>query len=186
MIIDVAPLKLAGTSPRWISAIFEAPWVSAESWYDFTLPANLNRDFLPLAASSKYLVSSMTMVANVPEAGWLQGLPAANGPQLIFGSQQNRGTWLRDSVSLASYWRHGPMRLWYETQGATDTMQLSVGGQILGNSLLVGVDPLRIVVTLEIYEVADGSFHLQSPFLAGWNLIKSLFPGARDTNVVGS
>lgn len=137
------------------SALFNNPTAGR---YDFTnTPANQNVFCMSMRPRVIYFIDSYSVGANITEEQFLESITVF--PQLQFTKRFDSQNLYRAPLQVVNFTDHGELSNFYHSDIADDQLLLSFTGELRQLASMVGISPVRIQVSINIFEIDEQYFN---------------------------
>jgi hypothetical protein len=136
------------------SAQFNVPTVGR---YDFTLtPANQNVFCMDMRPDVIYFIDSYSVGANITEEQFLESITVF--PQLQITKRFDSQNLYRAPLQIVNFTDHGELSNFFHSDILDDQLLLSFTGELRQLASMVGISPVRIQVSMNIFEIEEQYF----------------------------
>jgi hypothetical protein len=140
-----------------VSASFSATFGAVTAGqYDFGVAANRAVPLLNLYAERLYCIRIMNNSADVPESAFVENILTV--PQILFGLKLSNPLVFGQPYPLPIYLSNNEINAFFRTNSDGDVLQATVTGTLGQNASLVGYDPIKLSVALNVFMITDKKF----------------------------
>jgi hypothetical protein len=125
--------------------------------YDFSALANQAIVVIPLQTGVLYLIEKYAISGNIAEPDYITSISTL--PLLNFRRFNGNDTLSSSPVPVTRYHEMEDINLWAKTEKGNDYLTCGMTGIINQNINTVGIDPLRIVLSLQIWAIDEKEFN---------------------------
>ncbi len=136
------------------SALFNNPTVGR---YDFTrTAANRNVFCMNIRPRVIYFIDSYSIGANITEQQFLESITVF--PQLQFTKLFDSQNLYRAPLQVVNFTDHGELSNFFHSDITGDQLLLSFTGELRQLASMVGISPVRVQVSINIYQIEEQYF----------------------------
>ena len=122
--------------------------------YDFNIVSgNVKQTVCELQPGSVYFIDNFTIGGNIAKEDYLNAISVM--PELIFYRKRTRQIVYQNPIPIPHFFEEKAATLFVYTTGNADELQLTLRGQISQTAALIGIDPLKITVSISLFVTDD-------------------------------
>lgn len=136
------------------SAAFNVPTLGL---YDFNVAGNQNQTVIPLNPNSIYLLNKVTIGGTIPQETYLFNIVTL--PLITLNYKKEKQRIYQKPIPVVQFVDGLEAIAWLWTDQSDDDLEMSIKpGQLSQDAFLVGVTPIKINVSLSLFEISDNGF----------------------------
>lgn len=130
------------------AATFNAPTIGR---YDFNVPANTAQTILALQPNTVYFIDRCNVGGTIAESDYLESIVTLPTAQIKF-KQGNEAAY-RLPIPIVNYIDNQEFNAWISTDKGSQELTMTFRGVLKQTAALVGVSPITIQVSLNLYQI---------------------------------
>lgn len=127
--------------------------------YQFGTPGNTLQTVIALQENTVYYIDNYSVSGNIPKEVFLSSI--AITPTIVFSRRKDKQHVYTRAIPVTHFFEEKAATVFVFSQSKEDALLVSFSGVLSQTADMIGINPLKITVSLSIYASDDPAIHAQ-------------------------